>query len=587
MSVSPYVKFNFQNNNVLETTPLMGVSCILTRTTKGPFNDPSKVITSYAQFQREFGEEICPDGTVSNVKKALELGSKLRIIKVLGQVSIDGEYGFYGDLDNLTSKGESEPSMKILTVNGKDLNVVIKYIGQESDKFRISLKNEVNGNGVSTLSYEIYDLNNEELVESNTLINIKNAVQGSDQMGRPSRNLPAQVDYQSLSDALDNSVYLKPEDEVVFEQILNELKVLDQSTNESLPIDLGSKGTTNNYFIPQYEVTPAVSGNGGVDDDATLVKYWTDAVKTLLDYTDVYQVGCSFINEFMLDNSGVRDDTVIRQIHAAIADVLVPLQEYTYYIEIPKSLEDYGKINEWVTPTLGAVGNSKYIAFFGGGIKYYSDSGRLQGCDVLGTIMGLGDASASNYGPWKSFAGMNRGVIWDGYGPVCPNYGSPSQYDALNELAQNYVNMIVLKDTPSSGKQTMLWHLFTSQIKQDSERFLSIVRLNLYLKKTLRPILENYLEEPNTWGTWKNIWLRVKPILDNLVDQQAMTEYTWMGDQNATSYNDLTVNNEADVRQGKYKVVLRYKDVVPMQEITINITIDAASQSVDINSDNE
>ena len=587
MSVSPYVKFNFQNNNVLETTPLMGVSCILTRTTKGPFNDPSKVITSYAQFQREFGEEICPDGTVSNVKKALELGSKLRIIKVLGQVSLEGEYGFYGDLDNLSSKGESEPSMKILTVNGKDLNVVIKYIGQESDKFRISLNNEVNGNGVSTLSYEIYDLNNEELVESNTLINIKNAVQGSDQMGRPSRNLPAQVDYQSLSDALDNSVYLKPEDEVVFEQILNELKVLDQSTNESLPIDLGSKGTTNNYFIPQYEVTPAVSGNGGVDDNATLVKYWTDAIKTLLDYTDVYQVGCSFLNEFMLDKSGVRDDTVIRQIHAAIADVLVPLQEYTYYIEIPKSLENYEKINEWVTPTLGAVGNSKYIAFFGGGIKYYSDSGRLQGCDVLGTIMGLGDASASNYGPWKSFAGMNRGVIWDGYGPVCPNYGSPSQYDALNELAQNYVNMIVLKDTPSSGKQTMLWHLFTSQIKQDSERFLSIVRLNLYLKKTLRPILEIYLEEPNTWGTWKNIWLRVKPILDNLVDQQAMTEYTWMGDQNATSYNDLTVNNEADVRQGKYKVVLRYKDVVPMQEITINITIDAASQSVDINSDNE
>lgn len=72
-----------------------------------------------------------------------------------------------------------------------------------------------------------------------------------------------------------------------------------------------------------------------------------------------------------------------------------------------------------------------------------------------------------------------------------------------------------------------------------------------------------------------------------MVDQQAMTEYTWMGDQNATSYNDLTVNNEADVRQGKYKVVLKYKDVVPMQEITVNITIDAASQTVNINSGNE
>ena len=75
--------------------------------------------------------------------------------------------------------------------------------------------------------------------------------------------------------------------------------------------------------------------------------------------------------------------------------------------------------------------------------------------------------------------------------------------------------------------------------------------------------------------------------MDNLVDQQAMTEYTWMGDQNATSYNDLTVNNEADVRQGKYRVVLKYKDVVPMQEIIVNITIDAASQSVNISSGNE
>ena len=136
-----------------------------------------------------------------------------------------------------------------------------------------------------------------------------------------------------------------------------------------------------------------------------------------------------------------------------------------------------------------------------------------------------------------------------------------------------YANMIVIKDTPSSGKQTMLWHCFSSQVKQDSERFLSIVRLNLYLKKTLRPILNKYLEEPNIWGTWKNIYLEVKPILDNLVDENAMSEYIWMGDQDAGSYSELSV-------------ILKYKDIVPMQEITINIVIDAASKSVNI-SENE
>lgn len=140
-------------------------------------------------------------------------------------------------------------------------------------------------------------------------------------------------------------------------------------------------------------------------------------------------------------------------------------------------------------------------------------------------------------------------------------------------------------DTPDAGKQTMLWHLFTSQVKQDSERFLSIVRLNLYLKKSLRPIFQKYLEEPNIWNTWNKIWLEIKPILDNLVDEDAMSEYTYMGDQDASSYDQLSVNNEADVRQGKYKVILKYKDIVPMQEVTINIVIDSASKSVSISED--
>ena len=73
--------------------------------------------------------------------------------------------------------------------------------------------------------------------------------------------------------------------------------------------------------------------------------------------------------------------------------------------------------------------------------------------------------------------------------------------------------------------------------------------------------------------------------MDNLVDEDAMSEYTYMGDQDASSYDQLSVNNEADVRQGKYKVILKYKDIVPMQEVMINIVIDSASKSVSISED--
>lgn len=41
MSKSPRVVFKFENNNVQQTTPLLGVSCFLARTEKGPYDDPS------------------------------------------------------------------------------------------------------------------------------------------------------------------------------------------------------------------------------------------------------------------------------------------------------------------------------------------------------------------------------------------------------------------------------------------------------------------------------------------------------------------------------------------------------------------
>ena len=40
MPNTPRVEFNFQNNNVQQSVPLLGVSHVMARTTKGPFNQP-------------------------------------------------------------------------------------------------------------------------------------------------------------------------------------------------------------------------------------------------------------------------------------------------------------------------------------------------------------------------------------------------------------------------------------------------------------------------------------------------------------------------------------------------------------------
>ena len=171
---------------------------------------------------------------------------------------------------------------------------------------------------------------------------------------------------------------------------------------------------------------------------------------------------------------------------------------------------------------------------------------------------------------------MNRGVIASALGPVMKNLGGPADVEKLNEFAQWYMNLFVIKNTRVQGQRTMLWHGFTSNPIDDSEKFLSIVRLNLYLKKNLRPIMESYLEEPNTFDTWKRIYYEAKELLDDLQAKNAITSYTWLGDQDATSYDELQVNNEADVRQGKYHVQLKYSEVVPMQDIQTDVIIDVA-----------
>lgn len=587
MSKSPSVVFKFENNNVQQTTPLLGVSCFLARTEKGPYDDPSELITSFSQFQRIFGKEIVPDGSVSNIEKALVGGSKLRIIRVLGAGAKKGTITKAKDSGVLEEDeielasaipGEVQASEVMKFTFAGDINVsfglVTKGYGDpigSGETFKVGFSKSVN-----TIFYNIYDANG-SILESGPVITYKT----KDAQNKTS------VDYLALSNFASNSAYLEPKmvtttDKIKsFENLVAWLQTSIDQTENPLTIQVGGKEAT-----PTETMFNGTLGTAGADPTAD---EWIASLDLVKDYTDVYQLACSHIHQHLKTNQDVL------KVHKAAKDMCAELQEYTYYIEVPKYTTHYSEgtqprnkqsIITWIKDCLGSIGNSKYAAYFAGGIKYYNEFGLLTNSDVLGTIFGLGDTSASNYGPWKSFAGMNRGVIYDGQGPVSPNYGSDSRYNELNELAQMYANMIVIKDTPSSGKQTMLWHCFSSQVKQDSERFLSIVRLNLYLKKTLRPILNKYLEEPNIWGTWKNIYLEVKPILDNLVDENAMSEYIWMGDQDAGSYSELSVNNEADVRQGKYKVILKYKDIVPMQEITINIVIDAASKSVNI-SENE
>lgn len=325
-----------------------------------------------------------------------------------------------------------------------------------------------------------------------------------------------------------------------------------------------------------------VKDSGEATSDA-----WIEALNVFKDYDDSYQLFCSHIGQH------ITTPAEEEKVHIAAATLVKSMQSVVYYIEVPKYKEmpeegnpvpnDKENMVSWVTALKAKLTDiSEYVAFFGGGWKYYDSNGTMQNCDTLGTVVGLGDASAKNYGPWYQFSGMNRGLVSTSKGPVIPNYGSIGNYDELNELANEQINVSVIKDTSTMGKQPMLWHNFTCVQEDNSFKYLGVVRLVLYLKKNLKPILDKYLEEPNTFSTWSNIYYEVKPIFEDLMNNNAITEWNWYGDQNATSYEELSVNTEADVRAGKYKAQFVFKEVIGMQEITVDLVLDKVNTSVKI-----
>ena len=553
MSNSPILKFNLKNNNVESTVPLNGVSVVLARTTKGPQNDPSTLISSLSQFSKVYGKEIVPDGSISNIEKALAGGSTLRIVRVQGSDATKGLVG---------TKDKDLFSIQVGSIK-IGFGLQTKYKGDSiGSGSTYTFQAALNG---SSVVYKVVDADGNTILDSGTMFTFKSK----------DDNNAAVFDYLALSNFFQSNQYFEPiittpNGQITsIEGMIDWLSTVDGS-NQTITVQFNSAELTTTYT--------SVNGTPGNQGTTPTLQDWETAFESILDFNDMYQVIASHIHQHLPTDS--------IEFHAFVKTYADKLQEWIYYIECPKINDTKAKMIAWMNTTLAAVGHSMFIAYFGAGIKYYNNAGILKDCDVLGSVIGLGDASAINYGPYKSFAGMNRGTLPDALGPVSPNYGSPSRYDDINDLAHSYLNLIVVKDTKSSGKVAMLWHNFTSQVKQDSFRFISNVRLVLYMKKQFRPIIESYFEEPNIWGSWKRIYLEAKPIIDDLVTNEAITDPNWMGDQDATSWSDLQINNEADARQGKYHAQFKFKDVATMQEITLDLVIDQASKESSVSISN-
>lgn len=571
MNVSPHVSFSFLNENTQLSRPPVGVSAVVAVTTKGDFTP--RLVKNLKQFKQWFGTEKVPDNTLSNVERALSMGSQLLISRVKPSgVITEGIAKPYNVTTSTVIEEQAKIKMQItdtLSIPNKEYEVIFEIHTAEAGLLPnnvagiwLTLDRVVKGNTVTHSLIQSYTLSENQpsaiidkmplIVSTVSTVTSTQAFVDSTVFEQFLVNVPniKMVFISSTNDQIDNL-----EDVVTYLKANPGFRVTFESTLAGEGPNINQTGITGIYQLPA----------GSAGSAPTKVEF-IEAFERLLDNTEYYALAFSHIHQHLTAD--------YEEVLKTASDRSKALQEFVLYVEVPKSNNTLATLEAKATAFLGSIGSHKNLAFFGGGIKLYHN-GTLKDCDVLGTVLGLGDVSAKLQGPYASFAGMNRGLVADSVGPVIPNFGAPTRYEELNQIAAVKTAVFVVKDTPNAGRQTMLWHNFTTSPLNNSDKFLSSVRFGLYLKKNLRPILESKLEEPNYIPLWKAIYYEGKGLLDNLVGK-AISSYEWLGDQHATGYDDMTINRESDVRLGKYKLVIRYKDIVSLQEVEVTLVVDAS-----------
>ncbi len=602
MSGAAKVNFNVHNLTDTVVNAVDGVNFVQGRSVRGPFGDPKEIFTSWPAFVRTYGGLDPTLETPTLIKRILEKGGSVRFNRI-------GHYTDIEDKSTLTATKATILASKLITITGLTegdvINISSTVLGEPITNLNVTMVASTTTNlnniagaienlevgtaiatltdeptGAGTIDFKPID-NDTDVVITKTSgtgtptftpstvtaelpfeITMKNPgkdgnnmvvviSQGSNgQANSYNLNVSHRTD-SSVSESytnitIPNAAYLDPS--------FNNKTYLKDIVNNSIHINVGYKDLYGEVPIV-YEAPLLLNYSGGTDGTVPTAIDFIGSSNSNLgfyafdNYTDSY-----YLVSFDIDDESV---------DVAGASYAFIRQDIFYAIWLTSETKQ-----ALITERDNLNIDNKFVFFVGAGLLTKNQAtNEIEDITPLADILAAANRSDAEFGPWYSFAGPNRGIITDVLG-VNVNFGTPAKAKDLDELANRGINMVVNKNN-----SVKLWGNFTGQIASDQERYISIVKLIIFIKKSLRPTLETFLEEPNDIPTWKRIYYVVKPFLDSLVTRRALYSYQWLGDQDAKGMNDLAINNPTDVQDGKYKVRLNIKAINSIQDITIDITL--------------
>jgi hypothetical protein len=515
MSETSRVVMTDEDNSSQIMDALLGISGISGVFLRGPIGKPSRVFSTPAEFQKIYGGDTINSDDALQCIRHLERGGKIRVNGVR----------HYTD-PNTPSTLTAIKAAEVTALNTGGTTPVFGLIPKNPGANYNRLVREIKpaSNGLTANGYfdlDVY-INNEKDLTLESYKNLR-------VVGNPTIN---------------QSTYLK--DVVANSDLVDVLyKDLSATTGQVKPI-VGSVtftgGTDGGAIVPADYIGTQTGGTGFYAWD---------------NYDDMMQIAVPNISDPAVNNAG-----------AVYADAR---QDIMFFAHLDHTLTSVDAI---IAQRAAVTIDTKYVAFFTGGVVIKDPlTGGNRVISEIADILGIASYVDEKFGPWFSMANFVRGFIPKAV-DVPNNFGSKGNYSKLNSLAQRQINCTVA----SSGKIYLSGN-FSGQVEESKASYMNVVRLLIFIKKTIGPTLVKYLEEPGDLATFKALHFEVQPFFENLKNsQRALHEYKWDGDQGVDNIKNVVVNTLTDLDKGKYKVKLYLEPIIGLGEIAITISLNRTGE---------
>lgn len=172
-------------------------------------------------------------------------------------------------------------------------------------------------------------------------------------------------------------------------------------------------------------------------------------------------------------------------------------------------------------------------------------------------------------------------------GKVWLSVGAP-QYSYLNRVigvvqnfmsigrkaeADSIVNAGIVPIVQESNGRVRIFGDSTLQQGRGFLKNANVADTIAYITNGVREIYNKYLFEPNDIPTWRLMHNEIQNFMKPIVDGGGIRAYVYNGDQDKNSFSELSVNNIADVNDGKYKVIIEVFPTTVMKHISIQVNL--------------